>query len=95
MNNQITTYKWALALMNELQRHGLRFAPETFSMKTSSVYIPVWMEGIPYTWDGKTAAWYFFFRFLGPHPDMNVVQAQAYVSKHGIKKFISKIRRGH
>ena len=91
--SKVVSYADALAFMAELKKLHVKFLPETFSMKTSGVYIPSWEKDVPYTWDGTTAKWYFHFRFGGhrAHPDMCVAKAMSYAKHHGMHKLAHEI----
>ena len=91
----IATYLAAKLLQDRLQRHGVMFKPETFSMKTSGIYIPLW-EDAPYEiQDNGSVKWFFFFRFEHSHHDMNVGEALLYEQEHGLKALVHKIVHIH
>jgi len=70
--SQVVTYQQAKDFRDQLAKLNVKFKPETFCMKTSGVYIPLWDNGIPHKWDGKTAKWYFFYRFANGFPNVKV-----------------------
>lgn len=94
----IATYLAAKALRDRLAKQGVVIKAETFSMKTSGIYIPLYDTdtGIPYEIqpDGSVK-WFFFFRFTNGHKDMNVGEALLFEQMHGIKALAHKILHIH
>lgn len=95
---KIATYKEARDLKKSLAHFKIHVKVETFTMKTSGIFIPRWMgdTNIPHEWNAttETAKWFFFFRFHG-HKDINVGEALDIVKKHGIRKLVHQIKHGH
>lgn len=93
----VCTYHSAKALRDALQALGVKFKPETFSMKTSGIYIPLWFfpEGdSPYELNDDGAghvAWFFFYRLENGHPDINVEEARLYAQIHGVGALANRI----
>jgi hypothetical protein len=91
----LTTYLAAKALRDHLQRLGVKFKPESFSMKTSGIFIPRFKEPeepCPYEIqpDGSVK-WFFFFRFDNGHPPMNVGECLLLAEIKGIHWLARKI----
>ena len=89
----LATYKAAKALRDHLQKLGVKFKSETFSMKTSGIYIPYGEDtGIPYEIqpDGSVK-WFFFFRFENGRPDMNVGECMLLAQINGNQWLADKI----
>ncbi len=85
------TYKSARLMRDLLAEHfGVKFRPETYSMLTSGIYIPIWTFN-QHIWDGAEARWYFFYRFANGFPDLNVAKATALFAAEGAKHLSMKI----
>jgi hypothetical protein len=93
---QIATYNQARALKHALSKFGIQVMPETFDMRTSGIYIPRWLgySNIPHYFDPitGTAQWYFFFRFLDGHADINVGEALDFSRQQSMKHLALKIK---
>lgn len=94
----IATYLAAKMLRDRLQQHGVPFKPETFSMKTSGIYIP-WYDtdtSCPYEIQADgSVKWFFFFRFDNGHKDWNVGEMLLFEQEHGLKALVHKILHIH
>lgn len=94
----IATYLAAKALRDRLEKHGVHIKPETFSMKTSGIYIPLYQTdtGIPYEIqpDGSVK-WFFFMRFANGHKDWNVGEMLLFEQEHGLKELVHRILHIH
>lgn len=93
----IATYLAAKALKSELEKFGVEFKSETFSMRTSGIYIPRWLnDGVPYEIQADgSVKWFFFFRYANGHRDMNVGEALLFKAEHGIKALAQRIINEH
>jgi hypothetical protein len=93
----VATYKAAKLLRDRLQKFGVKFKPETFSMKTSGIYIPYGEDtGIPYEIQSDgSVKWFFFFRFENGRPDMNVGESLLLEQINGIEWLANKITHFH
>jgi hypothetical protein len=94
----LATYKAAKALRDHLQKLGVKFKPETFSMRTSGIYIPLYDDdtGHPYEiQEDGSVKWFFFFRFENGRPDMNVGECMLLAQINGIHWLVDKINHWH